>query len=330
MTRLKLSLACQRYDRVRPILDGRIQIEGCDLNIIPIEPSEAFLRAYQAQEFDITELSVSSHILTTARGEAPYIAVPAFVSRVFRHSAFYIRTDRNIRTPADLKGKIVGVPEYQMTAALWARGLLSDEYGVKAQDIHWRTGGLEQPGRIERVSLTLPEGFDVQAIPNDQTLNAMLASGKLDALVTAVSPSCFAAGRVDVIRLFPDYRSEEEDYFRRTRMFPIMHTMAVRRSLHETHPWLATSIYKAFRQSKELAIADLSQVGYLYTSLPWLGDELKRTQAVLGSDIWPYGVQKNRRELQAMVRWSVEQGLSARLVSPEDLFARGTLVDRAL
>src|SRR5262245_7622371 len=170
MTKVSVTLACHPYDRVRAIMDGRVVIEGCELNFFPIEPSEAFLRIYQAEEFDITELSGSSHILTTARGNAPYIAIPAFVSRVFRHSAIYIRTDRGIREPADLVGRIVGVPEYQMTAALWARGILSDEYGVKPNEIRWRNGGLEQPGRIERTPIVLPEGFELQSIPLDRTL----------------------------------------------------------------------------------------------------------------------------------------------------------------
>lgn len=330
MTKVALTLACHPYDRVRAIMDGRVAIEGCEVNFIGIEPSEAFLRTYQAQEFDVTELSVSSHILTTGRGDAPYIAIPAFVSRVFRHSGIYIRTDRGIHEPADLRGKVIGVPEYQMTAALWIRGILADEYGVKANEIRWRNGGLEQPGRIERTPIVLPEGFELQSIPRDRTLTDMLAKGEIDGIITARAPSCFTRGAPHVGRMFPDYRLVEEAYYRKTRMFPIMHMVGVRRSLHEKYPWLATSVYKAFRRARDIALTELAEVGYLYTALPWLGDDLKRTQAVMGPDIWPYGIISNRTEIETMIRWSVEQGLAPRQVTIEELFARGTLVDRAL
>jgi 4,5-dihydroxyphthalate decarboxylase len=330
MAKLSLTMAVHPYDRVRPILDGRVEIEGCEINILPIEPSEAFLRTYQAQEFDVTEMSVSSHIFTTASGTSDYVAIPAFVSRMFRHSSFYIRTDRGIEKPEDLRGKLVGVPEYQMTAALWARGILSEEYGVKPQELHWRTGGQEQPGRIERTPLNLPPGFDVQAIPRDRTLTDMLATGELDAVISARAVSSFTRGAPHVGRLWPDFRTAEEAYYRKTKLFPMMHMVGLRRSLHEEHPWLATSLYKAFRKAKDIALAELAEVGFLYVSLPWLGDDLKRAQAVVGKDIWPYGVEANRRELEVMTRWSVEQGLAPRVVAIEELFARGTLVDRML
>ena len=330
MTKLSLTMAVHPYDRVRAIFDGRVEIEGCDVNALPVEPSEAFLRTYQAEEFDVTELSVSSHIYTTARGNASYVAIPAFVSRMFRHSSFYIRTDRGIEKPEDLRGKLVGVPEYQMTAALWARGILSEEYGVFSKDIRWRTGGQEQPGRIERTPLKLPEGFDVQPIPRDRTLADMLATGELDAVISARAVSSFTKGAPNVGRLWPDYRAAEEAYFRKTGLFPMMHMVGLRRTLHEAHPWLATSIYKAFRKAKDLALAELSEVGFLYVSLPWLGDDLKRAQTIIGKDVWPYGVQANRKELETMIRWSVEQGLAPRKISIDELFARGTLVDRAL
>jgi 4,5-dihydroxyphthalate decarboxylase len=330
MSKLALTIAVHPYDRVRAIYDGRVEIEGCKIKAFPIEPSEAFLRVYQAQEFDVTELSVSSHIFTTARGDAPYVGIPAFVSRVFRHSSFYIRTDRGIEKPEDLRGKLVGVPEYQMTAALWARGILSDDYGVKPQEIRWRTGGQEQPGRVERTRLSLPPGFDVEAIPRDRTLSDMLAKGEIDAVISARAVSAFTRGAPNVGRLWPDFRAAEEAYFRKTKMFPMMHMIGLRRSLHEAHPWLATSIYKAFRKAKDIALAELAEVGFLYVSLPWIGDDLARAQSVLGKDVWPYGVEANRRELTAMTRWSVEQGLASREVTMEELFARGTLVDRAL
>src|ERR1700738_5155961 len=293
MSLLKLTFGCGPSDRVAAIFDGRVRIEGVDFAFFPIGPEEAFHRAFAGQDFDLTELSASSLILTTARGEAKYFALPIFLSRLFRHSAFYIRTDRGIRSPQDLRGKLIGVPEYQMTAALWARGILSDEYGVKAEEIRWRNGGLNKAGRAERTPISLPPRFEMQSLPSD--------------------------------RVFPDFRSAEEDYYRKTQMFPIMHLLAIRKSLVAAHPWLAMSVVKAFYEAKQLAMAEMHEVAVLSVMLPWLSDDLKRAQAVMGADVWRYGVAENRKELDAMLRYSVEQGLSSRRVELEELFAPGTL-----
>jgi len=325
MSLLKLTFGCGPSDRVAAIFDGRVRIEGVDLAFFPIGPEEAFHRAFAGQDFDLTELSASSLILTTARGEAKYFALPIFLSRLFRHSAFYIRTDRGIRSPQDLRGKLIGVPEYQMTAALWARGILSDEYGVKAEEIRWRNGGLNKAGRAERTPISLPSRFELQSIPSDRTLSDMLAAGELDGIVTARIPSCYAAGAPNVNRLFPDFRSAEEDYYRKTQVFPIMHLLAIRKSLVAAHPWLAMSVVKAFYEAKQLAMAEMHEVAVLSVMLPWLSDDLKRAQAVMGADVWRYGIVENRKELDAMLRYSVEQGLSSRRVELEELFAPGTL-----
>jgi 4,5-dihydroxyphthalate decarboxylase len=325
MSLLKLTFGCGPSDRVAAIFDGRVRIEGCRLACFPLGPEEAFHRAFAGQDFDLTELSASSLILTAARGGAKYFALPIFLSRVFRHSAFYIRTDRGISAPQDLRGKLIGVPEYQMTAALWARGILSDEYGVKSQEIRWRNGGLNKPGRAERTPISLPPGFELQSIPTDRTLSDMLAAGELDGVVTARAPACFTAGAPDIARLFPDFRAAEEDYYRKTQMFPIMHLLAIRKTLVEAHPWLAMSVVKAFYEAKQIAMAEMHEIAVLAVMLPWLSDEFRRAQAVMGADVWRYGVAENRKELDAMLRYSVEQGLSGRRVELEELFAPGTL-----
>jgi 4,5-dihydroxyphthalate decarboxylase len=325
MPKLQLTFACGAYDRVRALMDGRAQIEGVDLQVFPLEPEECFARAFRSQDFDITELSGSSHLLTTARGDSHYVGIPAFVSRVFRHSAFYIRTDRGIRGPEDLRGRLVGLPEYQMTACLWARGILADEYGVKPEEVRWRNGGQEQPGRTERTAITLPPHIDLRPIPADRTLSGMLEAGELDALVTARAPSCFVRGAPNVARLFPDFRTAEEAYFRKTRMFPIMHLIGIRRSLVQQHPWLAASVMKAFEQSRQVAMHELRQVGTLFVSLPWLGDDLMRAEAVMGQDYWRYGVGANRLELESMVRWARADGLVSREMAVEEMFAASAL-----
>jgi 4,5-dihydroxyphthalate decarboxylase len=325
MSTLQLTFGCGPSDKVSAIFDGRVRVEGCTLSCFPVGPEEAFHRAFTNQDFDLTELSASSSVLATAKRQNKYYALPIFISRVFRHSAFYIRTDRGIRSPEDLRGKLIGVPEYQMTAALWARGILSDEYGVKSHEVRWRNGGLNIAGRDERTPISLPEEFELKTISANTTLSAMLAVGELDGIVTARAPDCFTKGAPNVARLFPDYRSAEEAYFRKTGLFPIMHLLAIRRSLIDEHRWLAASVTKAFYQAKQIALEEMQDVGVMPTMLPWLADDLRRAQSVMGSDVWPYGVPDNRKAIEAMFRYSVEQGLSQRVITLEEFFAPGTL-----
>jgi 4,5-dihydroxyphthalate decarboxylase len=321
--KLQISFACCPYDRLNPIISGRVPVEGCDVNFFPLRPEELFPRVYQTQDFDVTELSASSHVLTSLRGDADYLGIPAFVSRVFRHGDIYIRTDRGIGSPQDLRGKVVGVPEYQMTAALWIRGILSDEYGVKTSEICWRNGGLQRPGREERTPISLPPSIELKSIPPDKTLSGMLADGEIDALITAVQPLCFAEKKPNVGRLFPDFRAVEEAYYRKTGMFPIMHMMGVRRSLAEANPWLAGSILKACLQARNITLEEMKSTGMFYAMLPWLSDDLSRARTVMGPNMWPYGVNSNRKELEAMLRWSFEQGLAPRQGKIEEIFAPG-------
>lgn len=324
MAKLQLSLAVGDYDRTRAILDGRAPVEGCDINAVAIEPEEAFHRAFKYQEFDITEVSLSSHTLTTARGDAHYVGIPAFVSRLFRHSGIYIRSDRGIRRAEDLKGRTIGLPEYQMTANVWIRGILEDEHGVRPKDVKWRNGGLEEAGRGERTKLALPAEIELKSIPADRTLSDMLEKGEIDALFSARAPSCFLRGAANVARLFPDYPAVEEAYFRKTRIFPVMHLIGIRRELAEKHPWLPVSVYKAFVKSKELCMEHLGQIGHLSTSLPWSVAEYDRLRKVMGPDIWSYGVEENRHVLDTFGRYSHEQGLSPRRMSADDMVFRAT------
>lgn len=323
MSKLNITFACCPYDRLNPIINGRVPIEGCDTNFFPLRPEELFPRVYSTQDFDVTELSASSHILTTLRGDSHYVGIPAFVSRVFRHGDIYIRTDRGIRSPEDLRGKIIGVPEYQMTAALWIRGILSDEHGVKTSEIRWRNGGLQKPGRGERTPITLPPSIELRTIPPDKTLSGMLAAGEIDALITAVQPNCYAQKAPSVGRLFPNFREVEEAYYRKTGMFPIMHMMAVRKSLADLHPWLAGNILKACLTARSIVAEEMKSTGMFYSMLPWLSDDLARAHAVMGPDMWPYGATANRKELEAMLRWSFEQGLAPRHGTVEEIFAPG-------
>ena len=321
MKKLQVSLGCCDYDRTRAIFDGRVQIDGCEVSATAVEPEEAFHRAFKYQEFDISELSLSSYTLQVARGENLYVAIPAFVSRLFRHSGIYIRADRGIVRPQDLKGKTIGLPEYQITANVWIRGILNDEYGVKAQEVRWRSGGIEQPGREERTPLKLPPGIDLAPIPPGNTLSAMLEAGELDGLIGARAPSSFLRGAPKVARLFPDFKAAEQEYFRRSKIFPIMHVIGIRKSLLQMHPWLAVNAMKAFIRAKELCWYELGQIGHLFNSLPWGVAEFAETRKLMGEDYWSYGLPANRHVLDAFTRYHHEQGLSARQLSPEELFA---------
>jgi 4,5-dihydroxyphthalate decarboxylase len=325
LSALQVSMGCCDYDRTRALFDGRAHIEGCDLVAAAIEPEEAFHRAFSSQEFDISELSLSSHTVLTSRGENQYVGIPAFVSRLFRHSGIYIRTDRAIDRPGALAGKTIGLPEYQITANVWIRGILQDDFGLKPEAVHWRRGGLEEPGRGERAPLKLPPGIDLKQVPDGKTLSAMLEAGELDAVISARAPSCFERGAPNIARLFPDYRSTEEDYFRRTKIFPTMHIIGIRKSLVERHPWLPVSVFKAFLRAKALTLYELGQIGHLFVTLPWGVLEFEKARKLMGEDYWSYGVETNRHVLETFLRYHHEQGLSPRRLAPEELFAASTL-----
>jgi 4,5-dihydroxyphthalate decarboxylase len=326
MSRLPITVATWDYDRVRPLTDGRVSIEGCEVNHLTMPVEECFERAYFHGEFEVAEIGFSPYLIALSRGICPYVAVPVFLSRMFRHSAVYIRTDRGIAGPADLRGKRIGVPEYQMSAVMWFRGHLQDEFGIAAKDINWVQGGLENPGRREKFPLNLPPGFPLSSAPEGTTLSGMLAGGTLDAVIAARRPSCFVSGHPQVSRLFPDYRAAERDYYRKTGIFPIMHALGVRRDVHEKHPWLAASLCKAFTKAKRLADAEFAETTALKIGLPWVNAEYDETRALMGDDYWSYGLnEQNRRTLEAMARYSFEQGLAVRLLSVDEMFAESTL-----
>ncbi|WP_137124593.1 ABC transporter substrate-binding protein [Roseomonas sp. HF4] len=308
---IPLTLACTSSDRTRPLMDGRFRVPGCDITFLPGEPEDIFRRALRDRAFDVTELSFSSHILTTIRGDSPYVGVPVFLSRAFRHSAVYIRTDRDIRTAADLAGRTIGLPEYQQTAALWMRGILREHYGVDTKGIAWRTGG-------ERVAITLPEDFDVK--PAGRDLEAALAAGEIDALIAPRPPACLRDRSAPVDRLWPDYRAEEQAWFGASGFFPIMHCLAVRKDVAERHPWLPVELFRAFAAAKAASLAELRLVNVLRVSLPWIAAAAEAQIAVMGGNPWPYGFARNRDEIAAMIRFAVADGLAAQPIAPEALF----------
>ncbi len=322
--KLPLTIATWDYDRTSRLMNGEVPIEGCEPNFLNLPVEETFFRALRGAEFDVAELSMSSYTMLLSKGASPYVALPVFLSRAFRHSAIYVRADSDIKTPQDLVGRQVGVPEYQLTAPVWVRGILEDEYGVRPRDIRWRTGGVETPGRHEKVDLSLPAEIDLQPIAEGRTLNEMLLSGEIDALVAPRAPSAFHLPGRPVKRLFEDFRSVERAYFAKTGIFPIMHVVGVRRSLVEANPWLPMSLLKAFTRAKDLALAELGEVAALKISLPWAPAEHEQTVAAMGDDFWSYGVGPNEKVLDTFLRYHHEQGLSKRRVTVDEMFAAGT------
>src|SRR6185295_18253684 len=266
------------YDRPRALADGSVQADGIDLVYLQQPVEETFFRMLRYREFDCSEMSLSSYVASLNAAEPPFIAIPAFPSRFFRHSSIFVCAQSGIRKPEDLKGKRVGVPEYQMTAPVWIRGILSDEHGVKVTDYEHFSGGEEEPGRIDKLKIELPASIRLRAIPETQTLSQMLADGELDALVTARAPSTFQRRPHDVKRLFPDYVTVERDYYRRTKIFPIMHTVVIRRDVYAKHPWVAQSLYKAFTAAKARALEHYRQTAALPAMLPWLTAHLEEAR----------------------------------------------------
>ena len=324
MTRLNLSVAVGDYDRTRPLIDGDVQIDGVDPVFMTLPPEEIFFRAFRHGEFDICELSLSSFTLKTARGDCPYVGVPVFLSRAFRHTAIVIRTDRGIAAPADLKGRRIGSPEYQLTACVWARAILSDDYGVEPKDIIWVRGGIEEPGRAEKIAITLPPDVRIEEAPPGQSLSAMLAAGTIDGIMAPRVPSAFVHFAPNTGWLFPDPTSAAKDYYKRTGIFPIMHVLGVRREIAAQHPWLPRAVLKAFERAKAVALEKLTDTSATKVTLPFVEEQLRATRALMGWDFWSYGIEDNRKTLETFLRHHHAQGLSPRLLAVEELFHPAT------
>ena len=326
MKKLQLTLACWPYDRTRALADGSVRMEGIDLTYLPLEVEETFWRQARFQEFDASEMSLSSYVKTLNAEKPPFIAIPVFPSRSFRHSCIFVSAKSGIREPADLRGKRFGVPEYQMTAPVWIRGTLSDDFGVKVTDVQHFSGGEEEPGRVEKLKLDLPSHIRYSPIAEDKTISRMLADGELDAFVTARAPSTFYSEPDKVKRLFPDYAEREKEFYRRTKIFPIMHTVVIKREIYDANPWIAQALYKGFSRAKDLCMEGLNQTHVLANMLPWLVSHVEEAKRELGEDWWPYGLEANRHVLDTFLRHHHEQGLSKRRFKPEEIFARETLV----
>lgn len=323
MSKLKLKLACWDYDRTRPLADGRVRAEGLDLEVSFLRPRQMFPLMLENLAFDACELSLASHAGLLGRGDRRFIAIPVMLSKFFRHSCIYIRSDAGITRPEDLIGKRVGTTQFTATAVVFMKGLLEHDYGVKQSQMHWFVGGLTQPTEHPLIPLDLPKDVQLDFVPPGDTLEQMLAEDRLDALLSIYIPPSFLAKSSKVRRLFPDYRAVEKDYYRRTGIFPIMHTVALRREVVEAHPWIARSLFDAFEKARSIALDDLYDTDALRVGLPWLLDHVEELWSVFGERWWSYGVEANRPTLEAIGTYVFEQGLSPRVVTAEEMFVPG-------
>jgi 4,5-dihydroxyphthalate decarboxylase len=321
MARLPLTFASCKYDRMEALRTGEVRVEGVDLNMIVFPAGrEIFDRMVGGREFDVAELSSSEFISMTARGDCPFVAIPVFPSRVFRHGYIFVNTRAGIRTPQDLEGKRIGVPLYTQTAAIWVRGHLAHQFGVKLDTIRWVQGAVEKTGSHGMPHAPpLLKPVALEANTSGQSLEHLLADGEIDALIGSRKPPMLGHSP-GIARLFPDYRAIERELYRGSKIFPIMHLIAIRRELYAQHPWIAGSLYKAFVESKARALARMRYAGSLSAMLPWLIAEVEEVDELFGGDAWPYGIAPNRPTLEALVQYMVEQDFIARAMPIEELF----------
>lgn len=321
ITRLQLSLAVNDNDHLRDLTNGVVRADGIVLTPQILQIEEIFYRFTNHLEWDVSEMSFAKYISLTAAGNAQMIALPVFPSRVFRHSAFYVRKESGINNAQQLQGKTIGIPEWAQTAGVYVRGMLAQYYGIDLKTIKWVQAGVNQPGRKEKVKLNLPTGINYTS-RQDISLNDMLVSGEIDVAITARPPLAFHSGEAGVVRLFSDYRVEERKYYQQTGIFPIMHVIAMRRDTFESNRWIAMSLFKAFDESKRRSLERLKDITASGIPLPWQSGFIEEVVAAFGEDFWPYGIEHNRPTLDAFCRYAYEQGVASRLLTVEDLFPK--------
>ena len=317
--RLHLTLATTDYDHVRDLINGTVRAEGMVLTAFVLPVEEIFFRFIKNREWDVSEMSFGKFIGYASQGNSPFVGIPVFPSRVFRQSAFYIRSDRGIASPKDLEGKTVGIPEWAQTAGIYARGFLSETAGVDLAKIKWVQAGMNEAGREEKVEFRLPEGVQYSQRP-DTSLSAMLLSGEIDAAISARVPDAFVHGEGKVVRLWPDYRAAEMDYHRATGIFPIMHVIAMRRAVFERYPWVAMNLLKAFDQAKGRSLERMNDLTASRIPVPWAAAISGEWGKDFGDDPFPYGLDANRNTLDAFCRFAHAQGVTAKRLTPDDLF----------
>jgi 4,5-dihydroxyphthalate decarboxylase len=318
--KIRLTLAINDSDQVRDLITGRVPVAGIDLTCLLFEVEEIFFRFTHYREWEVSELSFAKYCSLRAQGDESMVAIPVFPSRSFRHSAIYVRRDGPVDEPSALAGARIGFPEWTVTATVYARALLQHEYDLRLEDIRWVQGGTNEPGRIETLPVKLPVGIAVTA-ERQRSLNELLITGDIDAIIAPHPPEGFADESGQIVRLFSDSAGEEERYFARTGIFPIMHVVVLRADVHQRYPWAAANLFKAFNEAKERSLERMLDANAPRTPVPWAAAHTQRVQSILGADPWPYGLDANRATIEAFLEYAVEQGVCERSLEPEDLFA---------
>jgi len=321
MNKLPLTAAMPDYDHVRDLALGRVPVEGIELTCLNLPVEEIFYRFIVYKEWEVSEISMAKYVSLTAQGDESFYALPIFPSRVFRHSSLFVRKDGPIAKITDLKGRRVGIPEWAQTAAVYSRGFLQHQYGIDLASIQWVQAGVNQPGRVEKVDLKLPDGVKLTRMP-EKSLNEMLVSGELDAVLAARPPDAFIAGHPNIRRFFDNHQQVEADYYKATGIFPIMHAVAVRRDVLNKNPWVARSLFNAFEEARRRSIARAFDGTVSLFPIPWADDYAVRGKALLGVDYFPYGIEENRKTLEAFLSYAHEQGVCKRLLTIEELFPK--------
>lgn len=319
MKKIALTAALADYDHVRDLALGRVQVDGIDLTCLTLPIEEIFFRFIVYREWEVSEISLAKYVALMAQGDESYWALPVFPSRVFRHSSIYVLRDGPIASVTDLAGRRVGIPEWAQTAAVYSRGFLQHQYGIDLASIEWVQAGVNQPGRIEKVDVDLPRGVKLTRI-SDKSLNQMLLSGEIDAALAARPPDAFIDGDARVRRLFTNYRQVEQEYYRSTGIFPIMHAVAVRRDVLHSHPWVPRNLFKAFDEARRRSIARVLEGTASLIPIPWGNAYAEEGMQLLGKDYFPYGIEENRATLAAFLRYAHEQGVCRRLLDVDELF----------
>jgi 4,5-dihydroxyphthalate decarboxylase len=324
LSNLKLSVAIGDYDQLRDFTTGRVRAEGIDITPINVSIEETFFRFTKYHEWDVSEMSFAKAISIISQPDPWFVLIPVFPSRAFRHSSIYVRKDSAIKSPQDLAGKKIGIPEWAQTASIYSRGMLAHEYGVDLTSIEWFQAGVNDAGRKEKVKLNLPAGIRYNPMP-ENSLTQLLLDGKVDAVLSARPPDAFLKHPDLVQRLLPNYRELEYAYWQKTKIFPIMHVIAIKRETYDQNRWIARNLLTAFEEAKNRSIERASDITASYYPIPWVPDYTQLSKNILGDDFWPYGIEGNRSTLEAFAQYAFEQGITARHLQPEEIFAKEVL-----
>jgi 4,5-dihydroxyphthalate decarboxylase len=324
MSKVRLTIATSDYDHFADFKTGKVQAQGIDANWLTFGFHEIFARFTANREWDVSELSFAKFTSLVSEENSDVIGLPVYASRMFRLGGIYVNKDAGIKTPYDLAGKKIGMPEWAQTAAVYTRGWLQHKIGIDLAKIEWFQAGTVEAGRMEKVALKLPNGLKLTPVPN-KSLTEMVISGELDAIIIANPPPALRYGHPKVARLFEDWLAEEEKYYAETGAFPIMHIIAMRKAILDDAPWIARNLYNAFETSKNNALERILSAEVSRYPVPWLTAYAERMQEMFGKDLFPFGIEPNRKPLEMFLQYAHEQGIAKKHMTPDEIFPKGIM-----